>query len=98
MELKKLPINLVGVDFDLAFDYERDCPDFNWENLRQLDLISYLFSKSEEMRINRIEFASDYSLEELNELKFWEFMYFDSVSYFEGNPKLRQKIQKRISK
>ena len=98
MELKKLPINLVGVDFDLAFDYERDCPDFNWENLRQLDLISYLFSKSEEMRINRIEYASAYSKEELNELKFWEFMYFDSSVYFEGNPKLRQKIQKRISK
>lgn len=98
MELKKyIRKNLVGVNFNLVYDYERD-DNFNWESLRQLDLISYLFSKSEEMRINRIEYTNEYSKKELIELKFWQCLYFNSAVYFEGNPKLRQKMQKRISK
>ena len=86
-----------SISFNLVYDYKRD-DNFNWHSLRKTDIINFMYSKSEELRINRIDYKNHYSKKQLDELKLFEFLYFSSADYCENNEKFCKKIQKRISK
>ena len=82
---------------NLVYDYERD-DNFDWESLRKSDLVNYLYSKSEELLINRIDYKNHYSKKHLDELKFFEFLYLNSAVHCEKNTNFCKKLQERISK
>ena len=85
------------ISFNLVYDYGRD-NNFDWNSLRKTDIINFMYSKSEELRINRIDYKNHYSKKQLDELKFFEFIYFSSADYCEQNTNFCKKLQKRISK
>ena len=59
--------NIVA-DIDLVYDYKRD-ESFDWRKSMKEDYISFLWTKAEELGINILDFADDYTPDQIKAMK-----------------------------
>ena len=58
----------VVADIRLVHDYKRD-DNFDWRKSMKEDYISFLWTKSEELGINILDFADDYTPDQIKAMK-----------------------------
>ena len=59
---------IVVADLDLSYDYKRD-ESFDWRKSMKEDYISFLWTKSEELGINILDFYEDYTPDQIKAMK-----------------------------